>query len=172
MPYSATKNSCLHLRESTSRWHSGTRKSTRNFCKAAYSGRYFIHNLPKNSGYWMSSIRALATMPGGLFFKVFCKLCAMITSMGFFDSNSKPHVSAREFHDMRARLSSKEFTEEEIDRTAMIFRADLDEPESTQTGIDASEVDRGIAWMRTNAQVHRISSEKISTLEKLLKEKL
>ena len=53
----------------------------------------------------------------------------------------------------------------ELDYLSMIFRADLDEPESEQQGIDEKELERGIEWMRENKSVHRISDSKIDIFE-------
>jgi len=92
--------------------------------------------------------------------------------MGIFGNDNKPRVSAREFKDLRSRLYAKDFDEEEIDRVSMIFRADLNEPEETQAGIDEGEISRGIAWMKQNEKIHRISQRKIAELEKLLIEDL
>ena len=78
----------------------------------------------------------------------------------------------REFLDCRSRLYNHGFDRVDVDKVAMIFRADLDEAEETQKGIDAGEIERGIAWMRKNEKLHGISSSKIDALEKILKEKL
>jgi len=96
----------------------------------------------------------------------------MIEHMGFFGTTNEPHVSKREFHDLRSRLFSKGFTEEELDRVTMIFRADLNEPEETQAGIDSGEIERGIAWMRFHEHIHHISTKKIALLAEEIKKAL
>jgi len=91
--------------------------------------------------------------------------------MGLFGS-SKKSVSKTEFKDVRQSLSSKNFSDQQIRDVVMIFRADLNEPESSQYGIDSGEIDRGIAWMKKNMSFHSVSNEKVDILEEVLKKNL
>ena len=92
--------------------------------------------------------------------------------MGFFGSTKKT-VSKREFKlNVRSRLRSKNLTAIEVDMVSMIFRADLDEPEELQKGIDEAELNRGIAWMRENKKIHRLSDSDIDSVEEVLKGEL
>lgn len=92
--------------------------------------------------------------------------------MGMFGNSNVKKVSKREFQELRSRLYAKDFDADELDKVAMIFRADLDEPEESQKGIDAGELSRGIAWMRSHTHIHKISTSKIQVLEEILKENL
>ena len=92
--------------------------------------------------------------------------------MGLFGPTKKV-ISKREFKEtVRSRLRAKELTAIEVNTVAMIFRADLDEPEETQKGIDAQELDRGILWMREHKNIHRLSDSNIDSVEEVLKGEL
>ena len=93
--------------------------------------------------------------------------------MGLFTSTAKKVVSKREFkHNVRGKLRAKNLSAIDVDKVAMIFRADLDEPEISQMGIDANEITRGISWMRANTNIHKISSKEIDFVEQILKDEL
>ena len=92
--------------------------------------------------------------------------------MGFFGSTKKT-VSKSEFKlNIRSRLRSKNLTAIEVDVVSMIFRADLDEPEELQKGIDEKELERGIAWMREHKKIHKLSDSNIDSVEEVLKREL
>lgn len=81
---------------------------------------------------------------------------------------TKKRVTPREFAEMRTSLYSKGFEKEDLDKVSMILRSDLHEPEETQSGIDQGELDRAIAWMQDNMDVHHLSEEKVKTLKEIL----
>lgn len=89
--------------------------------------------------------------------------------MGLF-GNTKKSVSNREFQNsVRSRLSSSGLTRDEINEVAMIFRADLDEPQESQKGIDAEELSAGIKWMRQHTDMHHLSTTEIDSTEEVLR---
>lgn len=90
------------------------------------------------------------------------------SDMGLFGQRNKA-VSKREFTEsVRSQLSHHGLDQQEINEVAMIFRADLDEVQETQKGIDAQELSAGIAWMRKNQSMHHLSSKEIATVEAVL----
>ena len=91
--------------------------------------------------------------------------------MGFF-WNTKPKVITNEFKKVRNHLWAKGFTRRELDEIEQIFRADLDESQSTEQGISKEEIEKGIQWMKQHVNVHKIPEYKIAILEQALKEKL
>ncbi len=89
--------------------------------------------------------------------------------MGLFDY--KPHVSRRSFKQVRINLRKKGFSKKEIDKIEQIFRGDIEES-GAQIGIDRSELEKGINWMKRNPTSHGISKRKINILEQELKRKI
>ncbi|MFH1769859.1 MAG: hypothetical protein ABH833_04325 [Parcubacteria group bacterium] len=92
--------------------------------------------------------------------------------MLFFWGSNKKIVSEREFRDVRSRLRSRGLSGDEVDKVGMIFRADIDEPESMQRGIDEQEIERGIKWMRENTRIHRLSQSRIDIIDEELRKRL
>ncbi|MFA6445639.1 MAG: hypothetical protein WCW14_00095 [Candidatus Paceibacterota bacterium] len=92
--------------------------------------------------------------------------------MGFFFSDSKPHVGKDEWRKVRNDLSACGFEHKRIDRVEEIFRGDLYELQNSQKGIDTNEIDAAIAWMRAHMSEHPFSKEKIATIERVLRKYL
>lgn len=84
--------------------------------------------------------------------------------MGFF-SDSKPKISETEFKKIRAHLYNDSFSSDQLDKIESIFRGDMYEDKSSDKGIDKSELERAMSWMRENMNVHNISEQKIDKLE-------
>lgn len=91
--------------------------------------------------------------------------------MGFFGPTKK-HVSKNEMKDVRARLYANGFDETDIHFVEVVFRADLDEHEPEQAGIDEAEITSAISWLRHHPHHHHLSDTKLSTLEKVLRGEL
>lgn len=92
--------------------------------------------------------------------------------MGFFNNHRK-NISAPEFEQqVRRTLFAKDFTKREIGQIEMIFRADLYENSEYEKGIDQSELDQALLWMRSNMDKHDIPDYKIDVLEEILSEHL
>lgn len=95
--------------------------------------------------------------------------------MSFLDDLTggyKPKVSKDEFKEVCSSLSSKGFSERELDEVKKIFRPDLEEPVETEKGIDKTEIDNAIKWMKEHKDDHCIPSSKLSILEETLKKRL
>lgn len=73
-----------------------------------------------------------------------------------------------EFQKVRAALRLHHFTDLEMEKVEGIFRGDLYEPRDIDKGIDRGEIIQTIAWMQKHPDIHRLSSEKISILEREL----
>jgi hypothetical protein len=89
--------------------------------------------------------------------------------MGLFDY--KPHISKRDFKQIKIKLRKKGFSKREIDKVEQIFRGDIEES-GPQIGIDRGELEKGINWMRRNKASHGIPERKINILEEELKRKI
>lgn len=90
--------------------------------------------------------------------------------MGLFGS-SKPTISKREFQkEVRGHLFAKGFTSKELNEIEEIFRGDLEDKSSSSefVGITKEEAEAGIAWMRKNQGIHKLSEKKIDELEEVL----
>lgn len=86
-----------------------------------------------------------------------------------FGYKPKPRVTKEEWQKVRSYLyENKNFTQRELEEVEEIFRADLIEEKDIDNGIDASEITKGIQYMRTHKDVHHISDEKIIALEEQL----
>ena len=89
--------------------------------------------------------------------------------MGLFDY--KPHISKRSFKQVKINLRKKGFSKKEIDKIEQIFRGDIEES-GAHIGIDRSELEKGVNWMRRNPASHGIPKRKIDVLEQELKRKI
>ncbi len=95
--------------------------------------------------------------------------------MGLFNDlfgGNKPKVSKDEFKDACSSLSSKGFSERELDEVKKIFRPDLEEELETERGIDKVELDNAIKWMKEHTADHCIPPSKISILEQVLRKRI
>lgn len=78
-------------------------------------------------------------------------------------------ITEREFK--RAINEVASLDEHEEEQVWLIFSGDLDE-EGRYRGIDETELEKRIAWMRENQDKHRLDNEEISALEAELREEL
>jgi hypothetical protein len=69
-------------------------------------------------------------------------------------------------------LSANGFSARELDEVEEIFRGDMDEERDFDKGIDEKEIEKAIAWMKENENIHKISQSKIDILERELRERL
>jgi len=94
--------------------------------------------------------------------------------MGFFDfGNSKPRVTKDEFKKkVRNTLYSKGFTEKELNQLEGFLGGDMQESLQREQGIDASEIDRAISWLRANPKLHTFSPEQINEIDAELRKYL
>ena len=94
--------------------------------------------------------------------------------MGIFDfDNSKPRVTSDEFHKkVRNELYTKGFTHKELDQLEGIFGGDMNEGQHREKGIDASEIDRGVKWLRDNQHSHTFSEKQIDEIDAHMKKHL
>jgi response regulator of citrate/malate metabolism len=92
--------------------------------------------------------------------------------MGIFFSNTKPRITKEEFQKVRSSLSANGFSARELDEVEEIFRGDMDEERDFDKGIDEKEIEKAIAWMKENENIHKISQSKIDILERELRERL
>ncbi len=89
----------------------------------------------------------------------------------FFDT-PKPRVSREEYKKARSALLGRGFNAEDLNDIDQLFQADLNESSDRERGIDRSELEKGIAWLRKNIGHHRLSEHKIEILESVLRGKL
>lgn len=92
--------------------------------------------------------------------------------MIFFFDSPKPRVTKDEFKKVRSILMSKGFSPHDITEAEEVFRGDLDNDGTSGNGITGKEIDDGIAWLKKNIGKHRLSEQKIDTLESVLRGKL
>lgn len=92
--------------------------------------------------------------------------------MGFFWNDAKPRVNEKEFSKAIGALMSKGFTKHEIDKVRMIFQGDLKEVSEREKGIDKSELERAVSWMRANMSKHGISENRIKMIEEEFLERI
>jgi len=84
--------------------------------------------------------------------------------MGIF--GSPKNVNKTEFNKkVRAKLRAAGIKGSRLEEVAKVFHGDLHESGSQQ-GIDAKEIDRGIAYMRKKS---RLSSDQVDIVEETLK---
>ncbi len=88
--------------------------------------------------------------------------------MGIFSPTPGPRVTELEFQKVRSALRTHHFTDLDMEKVEGIFRGDLYEPRDIDKGIDRGEIARTIGWMREHPAVHKMSPEKVDTLEREL----
>lgn len=92
----------------------------------------------------------------------------------FFDNDpaSKPHVSDKEFHDVRNQLRAQGLTKKQADQVDMVFRGDMGENKKDEKYLSHEEIDKGIRWLKENKDHHDMEDHHIDIVEKTLKRKL
>ena len=83
----------------------------------------------------------------------------------------RPRVSKLEFQKVRNELAYHNFTELQRDKVEQIFRGDQEE-EGDFAGVDARELENGVAWMRANKSKHGFSDSQIELIETEMKKYL
>lgn len=96
---------------------------------------------------------------------------SVLTKTMFFDS-PKPRVSHDEYKKVRNALLARGFNAEDLSDVDQLFQADLNESSDRERGIDRSELEKGIGWLRKNIGHHRLSQNKIDILEEILRGKM
>ena len=86
--------------------------------------------------------------------------------MGFFDQ-AKPKISERDFKKVIENLHSKGWGPDDINRAKLAFHGSMNESGQFK-GIDKSEAEETIAWMRDNKSQHGLSDHHIDTLHEEL----
>ena len=92
-----------------------------------------------------------------------------------FGGSNKPRVTSKEFKKARVDLMSGGMSRRHRDRVEEIFSGDLydeKETESHPKGLEASEIDSRIKWMRENKSKHGLSDHEINEVEAALKKRL
>jgi hypothetical protein len=93
--------------------------------------------------------------------------------MGLFWDDPKPKVSEVEFREkVRGDLYGSGFEKKEIDWVEQYFRGDMFEGKPIEQGIQADELARAIAWLRVNPTKHKLSPQKIDSIEKVMMRRL
>jgi len=100
--------------------------------------------------------------------------------MGFLNDvfgiggSSKQRVTEQEYKKVKSALWSEGFSQRERDKIDDIFAPDfkMQETSSHPRGLEASEIDARIKWMKENKSKHGFSDGKINEIEATLKRKL
>ena len=83
-----------------------------------------------------------------------------------------PKISKKEFKQSATSLRTQGLSSSDITNMKKIFRGDLDEGTALTRGIDKSELERGVQWMRENMSKHTLSKNQIDKMEESLRKKL
>lgn len=98
--------------------------------------------------------------------------------MGIFDiifgGSSKPRVTEKEYKEAKARLSSMGFSEYQRAKVDEIFAPDYNMAGTDlhPRGLEKTEIEARIKWMRENKSKHGFSDEKINEIETTLLKRL
>ena len=90
--------------------------------------------------------------------------------MGFFSSNKPKRVTKLEMKKIKSRLYSK-LDKKELAEVEKLFRADLLET-GIHAGIDQSEFDNSIKWLKENKNKHVLEDDDIALVEEYFTEHL
>lgn len=93
--------------------------------------------------------------------------------MGIFFNNKKPRVTQEEWNKkVRNALFGRGLKQKEIDYIEGLFSGDMHEEREMERGIQESEIENRIAWLRANTRLHTLNNEQVDIVEQELKEKL
>ena len=91
-----------------------------------------------------------------------------------FGGSSKPRVTEKEYGKVKNKLINKGFTERERAKVDDIFGSEFYMPGTDlhPRGIEKTELEAKIKWMRENKSKHRLSDNRINEIETSLIERL
>lgn len=97
--------------------------------------------------------------------------------MGIFDGifgTPKKRVTEKEYKKVKGSLYSEGFNRRQRERVDEIFKPDFYEKPTTAhpRGLETSEIDARIKWMRENKSKHHFSDTQIDKIERELKERI
>lgn len=98
--------------------------------------------------------------------------------MGIFDilfgGSTKPRVTKKEYDKFKNKLRNKGFTERERAKVDDIFASEFYMPGTDlhPRGIEKTELEAKIKWMRENKTKHGLSDNRINEIEASLTERL
>ena len=92
----------------------------------------------------------------------------------WFGGSTKPRVTGKEFKKVRGDLMTEGFTKKQRDRAEAIFKPDLYETAtpSHKKGLEETEIDARVKWLRENKSKHTFSDDQINEMEAALKKRL
>lgn len=92
-----------------------------------------------------------------------------------FGGSSKPRVTNKEFKKVRGDLMSEGMNKRQRDRVEEIFSGDMHDEHPTEShpkGLEESEINARVKWMRENKSKHTFSDHQIDEIEASLKKRL
>lgn len=91
-----------------------------------------------------------------------------------FGGSSKRRVSAKEYNKAKAELYSEGFSKRQRAKVDEIFGSDFNMPgtDSHPRGLEKTEIEARIKWMRENKSKHGMSDHDIAEIEDSLKKRL
>ena len=84
-----------------------------------------------------------------------------------FGGSSKPRVTEKEYKKVKAKMFVDGFNKRERAKVDDIFAADFEMPgtDSHPRGLEKSEIEARIKWMRENKTKHGLSDHRIDEIE-------
>ena len=93
----------------------------------------------------------------------------------FIGGGSKPRVTDKEFLKVLADLRSKGMSHQQLNRLREILAGDMQDQNPTRNhphGLEESEINARMKWMRENKHIDGFSDHQINEIEESLKKRL